>query len=100
VTPLGGLIVLIVVISVGILLAGPHSMQAPALGVGVLGLTAIVFGASGVASRGGYRSRSLSQRRVEFRGVDRDAKLSQEPSEADDAAWTRERERRERDGRS
>jgi len=103
VTALGWLIISIGVVAAGIAIAGPRSAQIAALAVSILTFTAIVFGGSGMLKRGRWStsgSFNVSQRQSDFHAVDRDAKLLQQPVEADEAAWRRERERREHDGRS
>jgi hypothetical protein len=90
VTPVGWLLLVVAVVSLGLALFGSHSVQAPALIVAAAAVFVMVLGAFPGGLRGaGFRylgSRSEPEAQA-LNDVD------------DQAAWQRERERREHDGR-
>jgi hypothetical protein len=100
VTPLGGVILLILAVAVGLFLFGPSSVQAPGLIVAVL-LLAGLLGVSpfGRGGTGLWRSGSLAGRRREFNPRARN--VSDDPLSASEEAelWRKERERRAEDQR-
>jgi hypothetical protein len=105
ITPLGGVILFVLVVAVGVFLFGPSKAQMPALIVAVIVMIGVVggvpFGHWGAGGRGtgGWRNPSLDQRRREFNP--RSDHVSEDPLSATAEAemWAKERERRAQDQR-
>lgn len=97
ITPTGWVVIVLIPVSLAVSLAGPRSAQTPAFVVLLIVALAAVTAAGG--SLRGNRYKGLAQRRRDFRPRDREDGVAQ-VAEADDSAWQRERERREREGRN
>jgi uncharacterized membrane protein len=101
ITPLGGVILFVLVVAVGVFLLGPTKAQMPALIVAVIVMIGVVGGVPfGHWGAGAWRNPSLDQRRQEFNP--RTEYVSEDPLSASAEAemWAKERERRARDQRS
>ncbi len=97
ITPVGGVLLGVLVIALGLFAFGPSAAQMPAMVVAVLLLAGLVGGVPfGRAVFGG----NFAEHR-EFIPTDRrDIGASNIDSQAEEALWRKERERRERDTRS
>jgi hypothetical protein len=97
-TPLGALVLVVLLSSIATALAGPKPAQTPAFILAVLILLLAAGGLSG--GRHGRSTKSLADRRAEFGARSRSDPNDATADEADEQLWRRERERRERDGRT
>jgi hypothetical protein len=102
ITGLGWVFVAIVPAAFLLAALGPSDLRTPALIVGVLVLFVIVSEGAGSARFGGGRFGGLAggsqrERRERLSGLGTGAPPISESVEADESAWQRERERRERE---
>jgi hypothetical protein len=95
VTPLGWVFLVVIVAALALGFFGPHVCRVPGLAIGLIGLALVVAENAGVG-----RNRGLPTALREAPG-DPSAARPTEPAarEADEEAWQRERDRREREGR-
>lgn len=102
ITPVGIVVLVVIVVAIGLFAVGPSGVQAPALVVAVLLLVGVVGGAPVGRNRwGAWRNPSLSERRREFDPADRrDISDSATNSRVEDELWRKERERYARDRHS
>jgi prolipoprotein diacylglyceryltransferase len=101
ITPLGGVVLFVLLVAVALFLFGPSKTQMPGLIVAVIVMIGVVGGAPfGRWGAGAWRNPTLAGRRREFdpraRNVSDDPLSSSEEAEL----WRKERERRAEDHRS
>jgi hypothetical protein len=98
VTPVGVVVLVMLVAAVVLAALGSKSLQVPALIVALLSAALIAAGGFPGGTRG--RAGGFAARRAEFRPRNRRIANTTSQTDADNAElWRRERERRERDGR-
>jgi hypothetical protein len=97
ITGLGWVFVAIVPAAFLLAALGPSDLRTPALIVGVLVLFVIVSEGAGSGRFGGLAGGSQRERRERLSGLRTGAPPISESVEADESAWQRERERRERE---
>jgi hypothetical protein len=114
ITPIGIVVLGVLVVSLGLFAFGPSGVQAPAMIVSVILLIGVVggvpfrgvvggvpFGLGGRGSRAGWRAGSLDERRAEFRPAEpRDVAATAADRQAEEEAWRKEQERYAQDERS
>jgi hypothetical protein len=95
ITPVGIVLFGVLIVALGLFVFGPPGTQAPALVVGVILLVGLVGGVPfGIAGSRGEPQRAFIA--TDRRGLD----ASTTDPTTEEALWRKERERRERDGRS
>jgi hypothetical protein len=105
-TPLGALVLVVLVGAIAVVLVGPKSAQPAAFILAALMLLFTVGGRSGgrAGGRGGRTARrstkSIADGRAEFHARSRSDSNDATAGEASEELWRRERERRETDGRT
>jgi hypothetical protein len=102
ITPIGFVLLGVLVVACGLFAFGPSGVQAPAMVVAVILLVGVVGGVPfGRSGRGGRRGGNLAERRREFHPIDRrDIPASATDSQAEEALRRKERERYEQAERS
>jgi hypothetical protein len=101
VTPIGIVLILVLVAALFLFAFGPSGVQAPALIVGVILLIGVVGGVPfGAGGGGGSRSRHLPARTAEFRQIESQTfAATAVDQQAEEELWRKERERRAQDER-
>jgi hypothetical protein len=92
ISPLGIFVLGVLVVACGLFLFGPHSVQAPAMIIGVILLVGVVGGVP--LGRGGFGGRALGGRRRYFAPIDRHEMVATPADEQnEEEVWRKERER-------
>jgi hypothetical protein len=100
VTPIGVIVLVVILAAFGLFAFGPSGVQMPALIVGLILLIGVVGGIPlGHNGVGGWRNAGLAGRRREFGPGRREIVVSAVDQQAEEELWRNERERRAQDGR-
>jgi len=97
ITVLGWVFIAIIPAAFLVAALGPSGLRTPALIVGVLALFVVASEGSGSGRFGGLAGGTQRERRERLSSLRTGAPPISESVEADESAWQRERERRERD---
>lgn len=90
ITPTGIVLLVVLVAALVTAIVGNSAVAAAVAGV----LLLIIFGGSLQGGRGGWRTKTLAERRAEFHPTDRRDELAPPiDTEAEDELWRKERER-------
>jgi hypothetical protein len=102
ITPVGIVLLVVLVVAFGLFAFGPSGAQTPAMIVGVILPIGLVGGVPfGRWGSGAWRAPSLSERRAEFHPTDPpDITATAADRQAEEEAWRKERERYAQDERS
>jgi hypothetical protein len=94
ITPLGGVVLVVLLVAVGLFLFGPSTAQMPALIVVIVLMVGVVGGVPlGRGGAGGWRNPSLAGRRGEFNPPTRNVSDDPLSASAEAELWRKERER-------
>jgi hypothetical protein len=102
ITPIGAVVLGVLVVACGLFAFGPSSVQAPAMFVGAILLIGVVGGVPfGRGGAGAWRKPGLAERRREFGPRDhQDIAAPAAGGQAEEELWRKERERYAQDRRS
>jgi hypothetical protein len=100
VTPVGVVVLVVLVVALGLFAFGPSTVQAPSMIVGVILLIGVAGGAPvGRGGRGAWRNENLAERRRGFGASRRSIAATATDQQTEEELWRKERERRAQDGR-
>jgi hypothetical protein len=101
-TPLGIVVLTLLVVASALFALGPSEVQAPAMVVGVILLIGVVGGVPfGAWGAGGWRGANLDERRASFHATQpQEILATQADRQAEEELWRKERERYAQDKRS
>jgi hypothetical protein len=101
VTPIGAIVLVVLIAALGLFAFGPSDVQAPAMIVGLILLVGVVGGVPLGFNGRGWRGANLGRRHVGFRPIEtQEINAAAADRQADGELWRKERERRTRDRRS